>query len=318
MRRRPGRELRAAVSGPVLVAWVMVAACGNADRGGAAAGDGSDGTRVVLLGTGTPNAEPDRSGPAVAIVTRGRAYLVDAGPGIVRRANAAASRGIAALAPSKLNLVFLTHLHSDHTVGLPDLILTPWVLERREPLVVYGPPGTAAMASHLLQAYEQDIRVRLEGLEPANPTGYQVEAHDVAPGAIYRDSSVTVTAFSVHHGAWAEAYGYRFDTGDRVIVISGDAARSESIAEQCRGCDVLVHEVYAYAGWQRRSLAWQRYHQSAHTSAIELGQLAARAQPRLLVLYHELLWGTTPEALVKEVRSVWNGRVVYGRDLDVY
>jgi ribonuclease BN (tRNA processing enzyme) len=134
-------------------------------------------TMVVMLGTGTPNADPDRSGPSVAIVAGGRAYLVDCGPGVVRRAAAAQRAGVTALMPESLSIVFITHLHSDHTVGLPDLMLTPWVLERRRPLAVYGPPGVRAMTDHLLAAYAEDIRVRNEGLEPDKTDGWQVQAH---------------------------------------------------------------------------------------------------------------------------------------------
>src|SRR6202521_6041108 len=111
-------------------------------------------TRVVLLGTGTPRADPSRSGPATAIVVNDTPYLVDAGPGIVRRAAAAVlDRGVTALDVTNLRIVFLTHLHSDHTVGLPDLILSPWTLGRRVALEAYGPPGIIAMALHLLEAY---------------------------------------------------------------------------------------------------------------------------------------------------------------------
>ena len=106
----------------------------------------ASGTQVVLLGTGTPPADPDRSGPATAIVVNGTPYLVDMGAGVVRRAKSAvADRGINALEPTNLRVVFVTHLHSDHVVGYPDLILTPWVLGRRVPLEVYGPPGIKHM-----------------------------------------------------------------------------------------------------------------------------------------------------------------------------
>ncbi len=118
-------------------------------------------TQVVLLGTGTPPADPDRSGPATAIVVSGTAYLVDFGAGVVRRAKAAvADRGITALEPTNLRVVFVTHLHSDHTVGYPDLILTPWVLGRRVPLEVYGPSGIKAMTEHILKAYSADFETR--------------------------------------------------------------------------------------------------------------------------------------------------------------
>jgi ribonuclease BN (tRNA processing enzyme) len=275
-------------------------------------------TQVVLLGTGTPNAEPDRWGPALAVVVNGTPYLVDAGAGVVRRASAAFARGIEGLEVRRLGIVFLTHLHSDHTVGLPDLIYSPWVLEREAPLEVLGPPGTEAMAFHLAEAYKEDVAVRIQGLEPINPSGHVVEAKDVQPGVVWEDENVKVTAFEVAHGDWAQAFGYRFETPDRVVVISGDTAPTEAVVEYCSGCDILVHEVYSQAGFDRRSPDWQRYHAASHTSAPELGRIASRAGARLVVLTHQLLWGATPDELLAEVQSTFDGPVAYGRDLDVY
>ncbi len=274
-------------------------------------------TRVVLLGTGTPNADPERSGPALAVVVDSVPYLVDAGPGVVRRAAAAALNGEAALEAHRLARVFLTHLHSDHTVGLPDLLFTPWVLERNEPLQVYGPQGTEEMMHHLKAAYSQDVGMRIFGLEPANDLGHRVAAQDVEPGLIYEDERVRVHAIPVIHGSWPTAYGFRFETPDKVVVISGDAAPSESLVEACDGCDILVHEVYAKWGWDRRESIWQTYHAAFHTSGFELGELAARARPGVLVLTHQLLWGATEEQLLEEIRQGFSGEVVYGRDLDV-
>jgi len=275
-------------------------------------------TQVVLLGTGTPNAEPDRWGSAVAIVVNGTPYLVDAGAGVVRRASAAFAGGVQGLEVKRLATVFLTHLHSDHTVGLPDLIFSPWVLERERPLRIFGPGGTEAMASHLEQAYEADVRVRLEGREPANSTGYRVETTEIQPGVVYRDENVTVSAFEVAHGSWAQAFGYRFETPDRVVVVSGDTAPTEAIVEYCNGCDILIHEVYSKAGFDRRTPEWQAYHAASHTSAPVLGDIASRAGAKFLVLTHQLLWGSTPEELLSEVRSTFDGPVVYGKDLDVF
>jgi ribonuclease BN (tRNA processing enzyme) len=280
--------------------------------------DTSGGTRVVMLGTGNPNADPERSGPAVAVIAGGRAYLVDCGPGIVRRAAAAAARGIRALEANRLSIVFVTHLHSDHTVGLPDLMLTPWVLERSVPLEVYGPPGIKDMTDHLLAAYAEDIRIRQSGLEPEKSEGYRVNAHEIAEGVVYSDSNVTVTAIAVPHANWEHAFGYRFEARDRVVVISGDTRPTEAIARACNGCDVLVHEVYSVKGFKSRPSVWQRYHADAHTSTEQLAGIATWARPKLLVLYHQLFWGVTDEDLVREVRKGYSGAVVSARDLDVY
>lgn len=276
-------------------------------------------TRVVLLGTGNPNANPERSGPAVAVVVNGSAYLVDAGPGVVRRAEAARRGGVVELAQENLRIVFLTHLHSDHTLGLPDLMFTPWVLGRESPLEVYGPRGTTAMARHLTAAYAEDVRRRLDGRQPQNRTGWRVNAHEIRPGLVYADSNVRVIAFRVPHGNWEEAYGYRFEAADRSIVISGDTRASDAVAQACGGCDVLVHEVYSDAGFRTLPPAWQRYHGSFHTSASELAALARRARPGLLVLTHLLTWGSVPyDSILGEVRRGYGGRVVLGSDLDVY
>ena len=275
-------------------------------------------TRIVLLGTGTPNADPERFGPAVAIVVNGAAYLVDAGPGVVRRAAAAERAGVLALAPRNLKTVFVTHLHSDHTLGLPDLMLSPWTLERTSALEVYGPQGIGDMTSHLLRAYAKDIELRLNGGEPSNKTGYRVNAHEIDAGVVYQDSNVKVTAFRVPHGEWPEALGYRFDTRDRVIVVSGDTGPTDEIARQCEQCDVLVHEVYSTAGFRKRPAEWQRYHSRYHTSSAELAGIARRARPGLLVLYHQLFWGTSEADLVTEITAGYDGRVVSGKDLDVF
>lgn len=275
-------------------------------------------TRIVMLGTGNPNADSDRSGPGVAVVVGDHAYLVDAGPGIVRRASAASRQGIAALAADRLRIAFITHLHSDHTLGLADLIFTPWVLEREVPLALYGPPGIAGMSQHLLAAYDADIRNRLSGLQPANTEGYKVDTHEVKPGVIYRDERVTVTAVPVGHAGWKVAFAYRFETADRTIVISGDARPSESIVRACNGCDVLVHEVYSAERFQRIPRAWQRYHADAHTSTTQLAELATRARPKLLVLYHQLYWGSSDADLLREIRSRYKGPVESARDLGVY
>lgn len=276
-------------------------------------------TQLVVLGTGTPNADPDRSGPALAVVRAGKSYLVDAGPGIVRRAAAAARNGVEALAPQNLRVLFLTHLHSDHTVGLPDVIFTAWTLERDVPLEVYGPPGTKAMVEHLLAAYAADIRNRIDGAEPANEQGYKVNVHEITPGVVFNDGNVTVRAFTVPHGDWEVAFGYRFDSADRSIVISGDTRASDAVVTACNGCDLLLHEVYSADRFKTRPPEWQRYHARAHTSTVELAALALRAQPRQLVLYHQLYWGTDDTGLLSELRRAGYTRAATAaRDLAIY
>jgi ribonuclease BN (tRNA processing enzyme) len=276
--------------------------------------------KLVMLGTGTPNAEPDRSGPALAIMKGEHSYLFDAGPGIVRRATAAVQRHqLAALQPPNLDIVFLTHLHSDHTVGLPDLMFTPWVLERTAPLRVFGPPGTARMTRLLQEAYSEDVHVRISGLEPANTTGWRALATEIPhAGLAFENSDVRIEAIPVRHGSWRHAYGYRVSDGQSTIVISGDTAPCPAIVEAARGVDVLVHEVYSARRVVTRPPEWQRYHAAFHTSTRELAEIAAAARPSLLVLTHKLGWGATDAELVQELRDFgYDGSVVLPADLDL-
>jgi len=217
----------------------------------------------------------------------------------------------------QLTRAFITHLHSDHTVGYPDLIFTPAVTGRKDALEVYGPPGIRSMTAHILAAWKQDMDIRLHGLEPSVAKAYIVNAHDVRPGTIYQDAAVRVIAFPVHHGTWKHAYGYRFEAKDKVIVISGDTTPAESLVEAAKGCDILVHEVYSRAGWEKRTPEWQRYHAAFHTSAVELGGIAARVAPKKLVLYHLLPMGESPDEVLGEVHQRFAGEVIYGKDLDV-
>jgi ribonuclease Z len=281
----------------------------------------SDITQVVLLGTGTPNVDPERSGPSVAIVVNDTPYLVDFGPGVVRRAAAMSpSWGgtMEALETQNLKHAFLTHLHSDHSAGLSDLILSPWVMGRDEPLELYGPEGVADMAEHVLQAYEGDIRYRVDGLEPTNDFGWRVNSHEIDGGVIFEDDNVSVEAMRVRHGTWKNAFAYKFTTPDRVIVVSGDIAPDTKFEEWANGVDILIHEVYSVEGFARKTPDWQKYHSNNHTSTHELGEIASRTRPKLLILYHILFWGASEETVLREVREKYDGNVVLGNDLDTY
>ncbi len=289
-------------------------------------------TRLVLLGTGTPNACPDASGPASAIVVDDRAYLVDFGPGVVRQASKAYHRGVDALRPDLLSIAFCTHLHTDHTAGYPDLIFTPWVLGRDTPLQVYGPEGIRDMTDHIEAAYAADVDARLHGLEPANDSGYKVQVTEIEPGVIYRDDKVKVEAFPVSHGALT-CYGYTFTTPDKVIVVSGDTCPQETLIEQAKGCDILLHEVEYSAGLDARDQEWQAYHRQVHTLSRDLAAIAQVAAPKLLVTNHRIYHmdmqdnsqdleaeiARRDEAILQEIRDAgYAGPVVNGQDLDVF
>jgi ribonuclease BN (tRNA processing enzyme) len=279
-----------------------------------------------MLGTGCPRPDPSRSGPATAIIVNDTPYLIDFGPGVIRRVTAAYEKGVTALGYGgvKIRTVFLTHMHSDHTVGYPDLIFTPWVMGRREPLAVYGPTGIKTMTEHVLKAWQVDIHGRTNGLNRHNPTGYKVNAHEIMPGVVYRDENITVTAFTAQHGEMADSFSYRFDTPDRAIVISGDTAPTQALLDHSRGCDVLIHEAYSMVGARNAARPTPEFRRRHHTSSIELAKIASEVKPGLLVTYHRSNTGEGSPAsgqedvLVAEIRQAYAGKVSAARDLDIY
>ena len=277
-------------------------------------------TQLVILGSGTPNPNPERGGSAYAVIVDNTPYLVDFGPGAIR--------SFAALMPAwggdmkemdvtKIEHAFLTHIHSDHTTGLSDLLLTPWIMGRENKLNLYGPKGLEKMAGSLLDAYADDIDYRVNGTQPSNGTGYQFNFTELADGVIFQDRNLKVEAFKVNHGDFEDAYGFRFTSKDKVIVFSGDTGPSKSLERYAKDADILVHEVYSNAGFLKKTKDWQIYHKGHHTSTYEVGEIASRAKPKLLVLSHILFWGADEQDILEETRTTFSGNIRIAEDLMV-
>ncbi|HEX7878486.1 MAG TPA: MBL fold metallo-hydrolase [Candidatus Eisenbacteria bacterium] len=290
-----------------------------------------DSTTVILLGTGMPRPNPERSGPATAITVGDRQFLFDAGPAVMRQLAAAK------LSFKEFEAVFITHLHSDHTLGYPDVLLTSWVMGRKTPLRVYGPPGLRRMTDLILEAWSEDVDIRTHGLERDLPGGEKADVREIEPPTssdpaaplaarvrvVYDSADVRVTAIPVPHGSWKYAYGYRIDTPDRSIVISGDTAYSPLLLEMSRGVDLLIHETYplAYLKPEPRPNGelWPEYMHTFHTSDVEVGKLAAAARPKMVILHHVVWMGGSEAELIQGVRKGgYDGPVLIGADLGRY
>lgn len=272
---------------------------------------------LIILGSGTPVPDPARAGAAYAVVFGDRTFLFDAGAGVMRRVAAAG------LAIDGFTAAFLTHLHSDHTLGLPDVLLTTWVMGRRGPFPLTGPPGTRAMVDHLMMAWQEDIRARIVGLEHGQPAGPAVMVHDVEGGVVYDSAGVRITAVPVPHGAFAVAFGYVIELPGRKIVLSGDTGPSDLLAAAATGADILVHEGYPASRLKPEARPggedWPAYMRSVHTSAIEVGTLAAQAGVKQLVLSHIVRMAGTDAELLAEIRQGgYRGPVRIARDLEAY
>jgi len=285
--------------------------------------NGSTSTAAIVLGVGSPNIDAERSGTSIGVMAAGRLYVFDAGAGVERRIMEASPK-LATRKVQKFGPVFISHLHFDHTIGLAALISyhnfnSKSLLTGGGDLTVYGPgpvngaPGIGAVIDHYRGAGFFGGAGVAPGIRAEELGGgiLQVQAIELKSGVVYRDSSVVVTAFEVAHKS-AIAFGFRVQTADRVIVISGDTRPVDAVIEACNGCDLLFHEVFdlSYGAGGPTGDA------QGHTSAAELGELARRARPKHLVIYHDVR--APHDAALEVIGRKFPGKVTFARDLDIF
>jgi ribonuclease Z len=254
-----------------------------------------------------------RFGASTLVQAGNQTLLIDAGRGALQRLTQAR------VPWRDVTGVLLTHLHSDHVVGFPDLFLTGWLMPgRNAPVHVWGPEGTTDMMAALTKAFAEDIRVRSEN-EGANPDGAILEATDVREGVVLDTDGVRVTAFAVEHGALKSALGYRIEYGGRSVVLSGDTRVSENLVRHAAGTDLLIHEVLVPEILRRAGVPADRISgiAASHTTPEEAGGVFARVRPRLAVYSHVCPPGTTEADLRDATRRTYDGPVELGEDLMV-
>ncbi|HET6725419.1 MAG TPA: MBL fold metallo-hydrolase [Gammaproteobacteria bacterium] len=278
------------------------------------------GIRVMMLGTGSPAPRIERFGPSTLVEAGGQELLFDCGRGTTQRL------WQLHIPLSAVTAVFFTHLHSDHTVGFPDLWLTGWLPtpfgRRTRPMQVFGPTGTEAMMASLKKAFGADIRIRHDG-EGLPLAGVAIRAEDISQGVVYERDGVKVTAFDVFHGPFIKpAFGYRVDYGGRSVVISGDTHGNENLIRFSKGADVVVHEVAMAKTELLRKSATARRIIGFHTTPEAAGKVFAQIKPKLAVYTHVVLLTTDPviraptvQDLIAQTRKTWSGPLAVGEDL---
>ena len=282
-------------SAPLVALIPWLCALGNTS-----AGEHSHTMRVTLLGTGTPLPNSERFGSAILVEAAGKKLLFDCGRGaVIRLAQAGVN-------PKEIDGLFLTHLHSDHVVGIPDLWLSGWFLGRDKPLPLWGPPGTRTMAKHLVQAFAFDIRTREAASDHLPAKGVEIDAKEVLQGKIYDDSLARISAFLVDHGTVKPASGYRVDSAGHSVVISGDTKFCQNLVNFASGADCIIHVAWS-AGWKNPTPSSKR----SIASAEDAGRVFAMAKPKLGVVYHY----KNEEGLWDAVRKEYQGPLVIGKDL---
>ena len=275
--------------------------------------------RVTLLGTGAPDPSPDRFSASTLIEAGSHKILIDAGRGVTIRLSQLR------IPLGRIEVLFLTHYHSDHTIGIPDLWLTGWLPppfgQRKSPFSVIGPVGAVELMSNLERAYAADIKIRMadqkltrEGLEP------KVEEF-TKDGIVYEKDGLRITAFEVNHGDEVKpAYGYRVDYAGHAVVISGDTRLNENVIKYGTGADLLVHEVFAVKPELMKNPAIQTI-AAHHVTPQEAGAVFSRAHPKLAAYTHLSVIGTpalpsvTADEIVAQTRETYKGPLVVGEDL---
>jgi len=256
----------------------------------------------------------NRFGPSILVEAGDKKFLFDAGRGAMQRITQIKVRW------QDVDGVFFTHLHSDHVVGFPDVWLTGWLVGagRNRPLEVWGPPGTENMVSHLVQAFEFDIRFRILD-DKARPEGAVINTHEINPGVVFEQNGVRVTAIKVDHAPVEPAYGYRIDYGDRSVVLSGDTRISDNLVRAAEGVDLLVHEVASPETFQRAGVNPERAKSviAHHVTPEQAGEVFERTKPRLAVYSHIVLPTATADDLVPATRKTYSGPLEVGEDLMV-
>lgn len=275
--------------------------------------------KVTLLGTGTPIPLPDRFGPSTLIEAGGQKLLIDAGRGAAIRLY---QLGVPI---GELDALFLTHYHSDHTVGIPDLWLTGWLEShfgtRREPLRVIGPTGAKTLMKHLERAYALDVKIRIED-EKLAPRGAAVAVEEFSSdGVVYESHGVRVVTFEVDHGeAIKPAYGYRIEYDRRAVVVSGDTRFNRNVIRYGAGADLLVHEV-AIARPELLAEPFIQRIMAHHTMPDDAGRVFAQTRPKLAAFTHLVFLASksippaTVDDLIAETRRTYDGPLVAGEDL---
>lgn len=292
-------------------------------------------TKVLMLGTGNPLPYPHRSGTSIAVIVNEIPYIFDAGDGAWH----AMGREMPYFGKSRIkgftlknddaNKLFITHLHSDHTLGIPAFILGGWTLGGTVAKNIYGPPGTTELVEGILLAYRRDIDYRVYSPTQKNDTGWRATAHEIKEeGLAFEDNNVKVYAYRACHGLWPFPISYRVETPDRVIAISGDTtADCNGIRQAATGADILFIEGITHAGPEKGKDAWpqnktipvSQQKSIMHSTTKEIAALANEAGVKLLVTYHEQNFTRNPDQMEKEIRKFgWKGKYVSARDGDIF
>ena len=268
---------------------------------------------VTLLGTGTTEIDFKRFGPSTLVEIENKLFLFDTGRGAaIRLSQIDRPRELF----SRLQQIFLTHLHSDHVVGLPDIYMTGWIMHNDKKLTITGPPGTAAMLNHLRQAFERDIYFRHELDTKYSALGLDVVVNEITNEmSVFDQDGIKITAFLVDHGEIRPAFGYKIEALNKKVVLSGDTKYSQDVIEQAKNADLIIHEVSLASPQYVQQLPQLKQVLSHHTLPEQAGQVFEQAKVKHAVYNHVWTLGISKEELLQQTRKHYHGPLYIGQDL---
>ena len=271
-------------------------------------------SRLTLLGTGCPSPSSLRYGPSTLFTHKEKNYLFDCGSGVTQRLSA---KGIKS---SEVEILFLTHLHSDHVMDLYQLYISGWHQGRETKFKVVGPQGTGEFFHNILRAFNKELKGRIEWEQRPNKEGLDFEVIEIDETFKFKDADLEVTPFEVDHYPVEPAYGYqiKFSEGEqKSIVISGDTRKSENLIKFAQNADALVHEVFVNLKFDEKRMSQKTLKnvKDYHTGPKELGEIAKAADVKKLILTHFVPPIFDERKLINIISEVYKGQIIIGEDL---
>jgi len=266
--------------------------------------------KITILGSGTPRVNIDRFSQSILVEHKNDKFLFDAGRGALLRLNQSN------ILPHEIDNIFFTHLHSDHILGFPDILMTGWVYHRQSGLNVFGPKGTENFINSTLKAFEEDIKVRSMAPEKLDKNNLKANIKIISDGYVHKENGLTIEAFSVKHEPFTHAFGFKIFNNKYCMVISGDTTYSEKLLEKAKDCDLLIHEIAHASEHTLKKYPKVKGVISYHTDIQQISKIINTVMPRLTVLNHVLsLDGASDDQILKQIKQNTSHEVIVAKDL---
>tara|TARA_B100000674_G_scaffold5190_1_gene4194 strand:+ start:317 stop:1141 length:825 start_codon:yes stop_codon:yes gene_type:complete len=270
--------------------------------------------RIVLLGTGCPSPSHIRYGPSTLISTKRLKILIDAGSGVTQRLSEFG------LSPSEIDIILITHLHSDHIIDLYQLYISGWHTGRTKPFKIVGPKGIKEFFDKTIEAYSDELNLRVEWEKRPNHEGLEIDITEIDKEYSYEKRSIKIKSIEVQHQPVEPAYGYQIFVDDKKITYSGDTRYSINLEKASENAEYLIHEVFVDLNFDEKRMTKETLEnvKDYHSTPEDVGNLAKAANVKNLILNHFVPPVFDEESLKDEISHYYQGKIIVGKDLDEF